>query len=120
MLWRDGTPVADPTKQQATSTSTATSAATAIATRRQLKVNYKNQRFFNRNLQSIKHSHREQNIKTKRIIKMKLFSVLLLLGIGVCFGSEDSKNSDLDGSESNQSYGYGYGTKVADQVKNYF
>jgi hypothetical protein len=47
---------------------------------------------------------------------MKLFSVLLLIGIGVCFASEESKDSDLDGSESNQSYGYGYGTKVADQV----
>ena len=51
---------------------------------------------------------------------MKLFSVLLLIGIGVCFASEESKDSDLDGSESNQSYGYGYGTKVADQVNKLF
>jgi hypothetical protein len=60
-----------------------------------------------------KRAKEHQNTKSE---KMKLFSVLLLIGIGVCFASEESKDSDLDGSESNQSYGYGYGTKVADQV----
>ena len=47
---------------------------------------------------------------------MKLLCIgLMLFGIGLSFG-EDSNNFDLDGSESTKSYGYGYGTKVADQV----
>jgi len=32
--------------------------------------------------------------------------------VGMCY----SEGGDLEGSESSQSYGYGYGTKVADQV----
>ena len=52
---------------------------------------------------------------------MKTFAVLsTLLFVGSCFGKDPKNGSDLEGSESSQSYGYGYGTKVADQVRPYF
>jgi hypothetical protein len=45
---------------------------------------------------------------------MKTLFILVLSSmiVGMCY----SEGGDLEGSESSQSYGYGYGTKVADQV----
>ena len=46
-------------------------------------------------------------------MKILLIVVLSSMIVGMC----SAETGDLEGSESSQSYGYGYGTKVADQVR---
>ena len=49
----------------------------------------------------------------KNLLQVAMLSSLLF---GLCLSDKKVPGSDLEGSESSQSYGYGYGTKVADQV----
>jgi hypothetical protein len=82
--------------------------------------NYKNQASCKPNHQL---SWKPQSIiKTRKkssnfVFETKMKNLLILVLSSIIFGTCVSEKGDLEGSESSQSYGYGYGTKVADQVR---